>query len=399
MAYLLKYMKDFGWNADILTTASIADGGFESYHYDGKIIRVVEIDPPNTTFLQNLKTLFSLKRNFYRHERLFVDAGLKNFSKNDYDLLLTSTSNRIYVLSAAYIISKTWGLKITADLRDIYEQYPIENKKQKKLKDIIIYRIYDNYISFVLKKRNFVLERVNTITSVTTWHTNLLRSINSNSHTIFNGFDHEVYYPQDKKSNLKFKIIYTGTIHDNSIQDPSLLFDALISLIEKKLIQSNDLEIIFYTPLRYRNNIINTPSYDKLNDFIKLMDYVDTSKVPFILNEASILLLLSNKMSSTGPKALNSTTKYYEYLAVERPILCVRSDESLLEESINAASAGVSARNVDQAYDFILEKYKEWKVNGYTTQNVNRVYTKQFSRKVQAKQFVELFESVLNQTK
>ena len=82
----------------------------------------------------------------------------------------------------------------------------------------------------------------------------------------------------------------------------------------------------------------------------------------------------------------------HEYLAMEKPILCVRSDEDLLETSINQAKAGVAARNVQESYDFILEKWNEWKKNGNTKININRDYTTKFSRKLQAKEFVDLFE-------
>ena len=99
-------------------------------------------------------------------------------------------------------------------------------------------------------------------------------------------------------------------------------------------------------------------------------------------------------MREDGPKGV-LTTKLFEYLGMERPVLCVRSDEGLLEQTIRDAKIGVAARTVDDAYTFLLEKYEEWKLNGYTTVQVNIDYKRQFSRKIQAKQFVDFFNGVI----
>ena len=138
---------------------------------------------------------------------------------------------------------------------------------------------------------------------------------------------------------------------------------------------------------------MDNPAYDDIRDFVDFYDYIDTSAVPKILADSSILLLLTNVFRDDGPKGI-MTTKYFEYLAMERPILCVRSDENLLETSIKKANAGLAARTMEETYDFILEKWNEWKIKGYTTVKINKDYTQQFSRKLQATKFVELFEKI-----
>jgi hypothetical protein len=51
---------------------------------------------------------------------------------------------------------------------------------------------------------------------------------------------------------------------------------------------------------------------------------------------------------------------------------------------------------VDEAYNFILEKWLEWKEKGYTTVNVNQEAKSKFTRRYQAKQFIAIFENTLN---
>ena len=47
------------------------------------------------------------------------------------------------------------------------------------------------------------------------------------------------------------------------------------------------------------------------------------------------------------------TTKFFESLAVEKPILCVQSDEAYLAEAIKETHSGLAATRVDEVYDFL----------------------------------------------
>ena len=91
------------------------------------------------------------------------------------------------------------------------------------------------------------------------------------------------------------------------------------------------------------------------------------------------------------------TTKFFESLAVEKPILCVRSDESYLESALRESKAGVAARHVEEACRFLENYFEEWKEKGYTTLQTNKNVLKMYSRKEQAKQFADIFETVITQ--
>ena len=118
--------------------------------------------------------------------------------------------------------------------------------------------------------------------------------------------------------------------------------------------------------------------------------YVPATQIPHILNSSSILLILTNKASQKGPKG-TMTTKLFESFAVEKPVLCVRSDESYMEETIRKTETGIAAHTVKEVYGFILHYYLQWKEQGYTTINPNREAIETFSRKKQAEQFIRIF--------
>jgi hypothetical protein len=56
---------------------------------------------------------------------------------------------------------------------------------------------------------------------------------------------------------------------------------------------------------------------------------------------------------------------------------------------ISETHAGLAATEVEQVKAFVMEKYQEWKKNGYTRQDV--VNKEQFTRQRQAEEFEELF--------
>ena len=115
--------------------------------------------------------------------------------------------------------------------------------------------------------------------------------------------------------------------------------------------------------------------------------------IPLILNKSSVLLSLTNKFDTSGPKGF-MTTKFFESLAVEKPILCVQSDEAYLAEAIKETHSGLAATRVDEVYDFLKHYYEEWQEKGYTTSPVNRDKLSNYSRKEQASQFERIFEEI-----
>lgn len=85
------------------------------------------------------------------------------------------------------------------------------------------------------------------------------------------------------------------------------------------------------------------------------------------------------------------TTKLFESMAVGKPLLCVKSDESCLEATIRETRSGLAARTAEEAYRFILHHYRFWQDNGYTHVDTDKEIVERFSRKKQAEQFMRIF--------
>ena len=88
-----------------------------------------------------------------------------------------------------------------------------------------------------------------------------------------------------------------------------------------------------------------------------------------------------------------STVDFFENIGVEKPILCVHSDEECLADAIRKTNAGLAATNVEQVKAFVLEKYHEWKKQGFTRQQI--INKEQFTRQHEAEQFEKLFIDIM----
>ena len=83
------------------------------------------------------------------------------------------------------------------------------------------------------------------------------------------------------------------------------------------------------------------------------------------------------------------TTKFFEALGVEKPILCVRSDEGCLAQVINETQSGLAATSVEEIKEFISTYYAQWEKQGYTRIDIKD--KEKFTRQNQALQFEQIF--------
>ncbi|MDR0768640.1 MAG: hypothetical protein LBE71_01855 [Dysgonamonadaceae bacterium] len=399
MGYLCKYLLEYGWNPIVITEYSP-----QNFYNDlAKGINVTRINyywSKNNT-LQKLKYAFVFLAELimdYKHRAAKKKATVI-VEKHGISLVLSSSSCRTYPAIAACQLAHRYNVPFVVDLRDIIEQFPNNEHISKQLPGIASF--LNNALATVITKRfirqrDKVLVKADAVTTVSSWHRETLSQYNKYVDLIFNGFDPDLFYPQTIQ-NDRFIITYTGRIESIELKDPSLLFAAVVDLSARKLINPETFRIRFYLTNEISKNIISALIQQySVAEFTDCFDTVQNIELPKILNESSVLLLLTNKSSGAKcPKGIMGT-KIFEYLAVEKPILCVRNDEACMEETINSARAGLAAATLKEVEHFIMEKYAEWQQHKYTRQQVNRPFIQQFSRKYQAGQFATLFQSLVN---
>ena len=175
-----------------------------------------------------------------------------------------------------------------------------------------------------------------------------------------------------------------------ALGNPYPLFGALHELREEGVLHPSECRVCWYTDEASWAIIQAAARRIKVEEFMDYKGYAPATEVPAILNRSSVLLLLANKSAGAGPKGI-ITTKLFEYIAVEKPILCVRSDESLLAELLRNSGSGYAAADTTSAALFLRHYYKQWKEQKSTSVEPNRELTANFSRQKQAAQFIRIF--------
>ena len=396
MGYLCKYLAEYGWEP-VVVTEYIPQQIYEELSKNCQNATYINYYHSNNKFIQKLKYAFVFLADFlfgYK-DRMMEKVAQKQIVKHTISLILTS-SYRTFPLRTAHKLSQKNKIPFVVDLRDIIEQFPANEHISKKItKSEFLSRAIANVLTKkMFKQRNKVLQEADVVTTISPWHVETLKQFADNVQLIYNGFDPELFVPEVISSH-EFKITYTGRLMSEELRDPSLLFEAVSNLYANGKIEPKTFRIQFYTDNESIKTLRLMAEKYHISGFTDYFGYIANHTIPEILNGSSILLLLTNKSAGTKtPKGI-MTTKVFEYLAVEKPILCVRNDNGCLEETIRETQSGVAADNVDQVERFLLEKYAEWKQNGYTHQKVDRQKVGQFSRKEQAKQFVRIFATLL----
>jgi len=369
------------------------------YFYDelakNKNVTYINYYQSKNKFIHKIKYTSVFLADFFFDYKDFAikKAARKQIKKHNISIILSS-AYRVFPLKAAYKLSKQNKLPIVMDLRDIVEQFPNNEHISKKLSRFKwLNDIFSTIITWkILRQRNKTIRKANYITTVSEFHVKTLKKYNEQVGLIYNGYDPEFFFPGIKRCQT-FNIVYPGKIMSVEMEDPTLLFEAISNLSKKGLLTNQLCRVQFYTDDKTKIIVEKLAKKYRIERFTDCFDRISSSLIPGILQDASILLLLTNK-HETGSRGI-MTTKYFEYLAVEKPVLCIRNDEDCLEKSIKETQSGIAADNIEQVENFILEKYAEWKQNGYTHQKVNQQIIQQFSRKEQAKQFVSIFDAVI----
>jgi glycosyltransferase involved in cell wall biosynthesis len=396
MGYLCKYLAQNGVETDVITE-DVRDATFAFLTGDDRhVVRVrfYKSESHAGHFFRWLG-IFLLEMFFgYKNRRIYREAR-RLTRANRYDLILCSTY-RLFPLPAACRIAKKTRLPLVVDLRDIIEQFSGNEFIGHALPRL---GGLENVVASLFRKaslmrRNRALRQADRVISVSPWHTEFLARYNPRVSLIYNGFDPDVFYPSEVKSE-RFYITYTGRLTSIQLRNPALLFEAVGQLAREGIIQPEKFRIRWFTDDRSRRILRQEAAKYPVADFMEYHGYVPATEIPALLNESAIVLLLANKSDGRGPKGV-MTTKFFEALAVERPVLCVRGDEGCLEDVIRRTRAGLSAHHVQETRQFIEAHYRRWLATGRTAADVDRAEIEKFSRRTQAGQFIRIFEQILN---
>ena len=337
-----------------------------------------------------LKIILNL---FFPHKSIFFYRKARKLLKNKhFDVVFCSTDfHPSPLITAAMMAKKLHVLPLFVDLRDIFEQSPDSSSFiAKKPDNFLVKSIIELYRKINIKRRNKVLKQAAGISSVSDWHVQFLKKFNPNTHLIHNGFDETLFIQQNRNLD-NFFISYFGDVFSEQSQDPNILFAAIRNLEKCKKITPEKFYIKWFVGENSKQIIQKIAKKHNVEKFMSFEKQVLNEQYVTELSKSSILLILC---SSVGAKKHSGimTTKFFEYVGVNRPILCTPNNNDELAETINAIGCGLVSSDVVEIENFILERYAEWQETGFTKGTVSSENRIKFSRRNGA----EILEKLLS---
>ncbi len=208
---------------------------------------------------------------------------------------------------------------------------------------------------------------------------------------IHNGFDEQDFQNIIPKTFQKFTIIHTGTFYEK--RNPKALFRAIDSLLSKKPILRNDIQVI----LIGRENLIGRKKTSSIKNLIEennLNDIVLT--VPYLPHRECLSYLLGADMLFLNTIQNYVPGKTFEYLRSRKPILALVSNDTTLAEIVNSTKSGVviDPTKTEEIKDAILGMYEKYKKGMLKLDREDDSVIYQYERKKLTGKLAEIFNEI-----
>ena len=130
------------------------------------------------------------------------------YGSETFDIVFCTTFHTC-PLRAAIDFGKRHHLPVITDIRDLAEQAPGNQVNYLAHQSRALRMFVRPYQQVNIRRRNKQLAQADCITTVSPWHVAFLRRMNPHTQLIYNGYDANVYTPEDLPTN-EFVISYCG---------------------------------------------------------------------------------------------------------------------------------------------------------------------------------------------
>jgi glycosyltransferase involved in cell wall biosynthesis len=300
---------------------------------------------------------------------------LKNYlNSNSIDAIITTgPPHSLHLIGMQ--LKREMGIKWIADFRDpwtdidYFHQLKLSKKARKQ---------HEQLEQEVVGSADSVLVVSNTMKE------NYLK-FNNSVEVITNGYDDDMAN-DDIKLDKKFSMVHLGLM--NADRNPEIFWKVIAQLVHENIEFAKNFELRLIGKVAREVN--ESIEKYKLNDWVKIINYLPYDKLISIQKSAQVLLLLINNVPSS--KGI-ITGKIFEYLHAKRPILAIGPVKGDLAEIINITNSGkvIDFDDAQTLKNTILEMYSAYKANNLT---INSHHIEQYHRRNLTKQLVKILENL-----
>ncbi len=216
----------------------------------------------------------------------------------------------------------------------------------------------------------------------------LSKQYNEAIHVITNGFDEDDFKEVPKEIDPRFTIAHIGNA--GAQRNPKILFATLSVLAERNPEFRKDLRLRFVGNI---DRVIHEELHRAgLKGQADIIPYVPHRKaIEYMVNASVLLLVINQTVQNQGIL----TGKLYDYIGARRPILAIGPPGGDVDQILKDSGTGILVDYDDKetTHEIVLKYYHRWKERRL---NVETVHQEQFSRRTQAKNLSQIFDSLVN---
>tara|TARA_B100001287_G_scaffold72444_1_gene60071 strand:- start:3173 stop:4459 length:1287 start_codon:yes stop_codon:yes gene_type:complete len=336
-----------------------------------------------------LLTLFEIFfQNFFTRAIPYNNLYYKSISilEKDSEIKLIITSAKPFILfKFGYDLQKKFNMPWIADYRDDWSTSQWYNLKGNK--DLYTTNKLLKYIESNREKK--WLSKATYFTTISNYYTKIIGEfIKKPGFTVMNGYDDEEFKKHSKETYYdEFTITYNGSLYFSQEIEPFLEgLKEVINYFKGKI------EIRIYFPgLSDKKQKIRIKSLLKgfeINYIIT--DRMIKDKIIKIQKKSHLLLMISHK----GIKGVTSS-KIFEYLGINKPIILFPSDDDVLEKIILSTNSGYIWNSQDEIVNGLKKIISEYIINNnmiLLEQNKDKEF---YSRKSQTKELADVIAKAI----
>lgn len=338
----------------------------------GKLLTLFEI------FFQNFSTRVVPYNNLYYKSISILEK--------DSEIKLIITSAKPFILfKFGYDLQKKFNKPWIADYRDDWSTSQWYNLKCNK--DLYTTNKLLKYIESSRERK--WLSKATYFTTISNYYTKIIGEfINKPGFTVMNGYDNDEFKKNSKETHYdEFTITYNGSLYFSQQIEPFL--EGLKEVINYF---KGEIKIRIYFPgLSDKKQKIRIKSI--LNGFetnYTITDRMIKDKIIRIQKKSHLLLMISHK----GIKGVTSS-KIFEYIGINKPIILFPSDNDILEKIITSTNSGYIWNTYDEIVNGLKKIISEYILDNkvlFLEQSENKEF---YSRKSQTKELADVITKAL----
>lgn len=327
---LVKYFSEFGWDISVIT---VKPEYYDEENIDVKLIGEIP-DTVKVIRTDRLKEFTKFKeQGAYWIKHLF-SAQYRLLKEEKFDYAFYTGGPFIHFIIAPFMKS-LFNQRYILDFRDPWLLSPYNNSKLRK----VVARILE---PVCVKKADYILNVTEDATRI--YKEKYNKKDATRFLTISNGYD-EADFSDVKKELLEdqyYNIVYAGKLGE--FRDIKPLLDSI-----KQFNKTSTKKVKFYH-LGNREQQISDYN-DKECDFINELGFINYSDAINIINSCDIGIIIS------GNHPYEPTTKIYDYIALNKKIICINNlNYGYLYDTLNGLKGVYLTKNDSKS---ILETIKE----------------------------------------